>query len=319
VSGEQAETPPPRVALVTATGAWETDDDAEPLVAALAEIGIDAVAAIWDDPEVDWSSFELAVLRSPWDYTERVHEFLAWAERVEATTPISNDTTVLRWNTDKHYLGELAEAGLSVVPTTYLSAADESLATQRRAEHGDSAVEAHLPAEGQFVVKPTVSSGSRNTARYDSDQRPAAAAHAARLLDEGRDVMVQPYLDSVDDVGETGMLFFAGEFSHGFRKGALLTDGPANVDGLYAREEIASRRPSVAELELAHDIVVWVTERFGGEPPTYARVDVLAGPGGRPMLLELELTEPSYFLETDPDSAPRAARAYAAVLERHRR
>ena len=298
----------PRLALVTAVGAWETDEDAEPLVTALADVGIEAVAAVWDDATVDWASFDLVVLRSPWDYTERVDEFLAWADRVEATTPLSNPGDVLRWNTDKHYLGELATAGLSVVPTAYLTAGDE-----------DVSIEAVLPREGHFVVKPTVSSGSRNTARYTADQRAEATAHAARLLDEGRDVMVQPYLDSVDEVGETGMLFFDGRFSHAFRKGALLTDGPANVEGLYAREQIAHRRPSEDELELAHDLLNWVAARFGGEPPTYARVDVLAGPAGRPMLLELELTEPSYFLSTDPDSPPRAARAYATVLERRRR
>lgn len=297
----------PRLALVTATGAWETDDDAEPLVAASAAVGIDAVAAIWDDPTVDWSSFDLVLLRSPWDYTERVEEFLAWVERVEATTPVANPGDVLRWNTDKHYLGELAAAGLSVVPTSYLGAGD-----------GDTSIASVLPTEGQFVVKPTVSSGSRNTARYSAVQRDEAAAHAARLLGEGRDVMVQPYLDSVDEVGETGMLFFDGEYSHAFRKGALLTDGPAKVEGLYAREEITSRVPSEDELRLARDLVDWVAARFGGAPPTYARVDVLAGPGGQPMLLELELTEPSYFLATDPDSPARAARAYSAVLRRHR-
>lgn len=294
-----------RVALVTARDAWETDDDAEPLVDALAGLGVHASAQIWDDDAVDWSSFDAVVLRSPWDYTERAEQFLAWADRVEAVTPLWNPPAILRWNTDKRYLGDLAAAGLSVVPTTFLSAADPL------ADPG-----AALPTEGRYVVKPTVSSGSRDTARYDQDGRGDALAHVIRLLGDGRDVMVQPYVESVDERGETGMLFFDGEFSHAFRKGALLTGGAANVDGLYAREEIEPRTPRSDELALAEAVLDDVAARFGPDRPLYARVDVLRGEHGAPMLLELELTEPSYFLATDLGAAARAAGAYLRALGR---
>jgi len=296
------------VALVTAAGAWATDDDAEPLVAALAAVDLVARPARWDDPTVDWAGFDLVVLRSPWDYTERATEFLAWADAVAAVSDLRNPAEVLRWNTDKRYLGELAAAGLAVVPTTYL------LAQEHGGTDASAAIRELLHDDGDTVVKPTVSAGSRDTARYTpSDHRPAIA-HAQRLLDEGRDVMVQPYLASVDRLGETGMLFFGGEFSHGFRKGALLTDGAAQVDGLFAVEQIEPRQPSGAELTLARAVLDLVHARFGSGPLLYARVDVLADGGGAPQLLELELTEPSYFLATDPLSATRAAAAYAACL-----
>jgi len=293
------------VALVTARDAWATDDDGELMVAALADVGVQATPQVWDDDTVDWSSFDAVVLRSPWDYTERSEQFLAWAEAVEAVTALWNPAAILRWNTDKHYLGDLAAAGLSVVPTTFLSAADPL------ADPG-----AALPVEGRYVVKPTVSSGSRDTARYDQDGRGDALAHVIRLLGDGRDVMVQPYVESVDERGETGMLFFDGEFSHAFRKGALLTGGAANVDGLYAREEIEPRVPREDELALAEAILDEVAQRFGPARPLYARVDVLRGELGAPMLLELELTEPSYFLATDPEAATRAAAAYLRAFGR---
>ncbi|CAN5672578.1 hypothetical protein BH10ACT3_BH10ACT3_20700 [soil metagenome] len=297
-----------RLALVTTAGAWETDEDAEPLVAALAELSITAVAADWDDADRDWSEFELVVLRSPWNYTDHVERFLAWAERVEAVSTLVNPLSVLRWNTDKHYLDDLARAGLPVVATSFVHPDDP------RPEDPTT----DFPAHGMFVVKPAVSAGSKDTARYAEDEHDAAAAHVRRLLDRGRDVMIQPYMDAVDDHGETGMLFFDGEFSHAFRKGALLTAGVPDVGRLYAVENIGPREPSAAELALAHDVLEQAARRFGGEPMVYDRVDVLPGADGKPMLLELELAEPSYFLSTDPAGAHRAAAAYAHALERSR-
>ncbi|MHB1139069.1 MAG: ATP-grasp domain-containing protein [Microthrixaceae bacterium] len=300
-----AAAPPVRIALVTARDAWATDEDAEPMVAVLAEHGLHAEAAVWDDDGIDWAGFDAVVLRSPWDYIDRVEQFLSWADRVEVVTPLWNPAAVLRWNTDKHYLRDLSAAGLAVVPTTFLDAADP---------RADPA--AALPAEGRYVVKPTVSVGSRDTARYEQHQRGDALAHIARLLGDDRDVMVQPYVDSVDEQGETGMLFFGGEFSHAFRKGALLTDGPAAVDGLYAPEQIEARVPGTDERSLADAVLDHVADRFGGTAPLYARVDVLRGDDGRPVLLELEMTEPSYFLATDPGAAGRAATAYARAIGR---
>ena len=290
-----------RIALITCTGAWPRDDDAPLLVQALADQEILAEPAIWDSPEVDWSSYSAAVLRSPWDYTERPSEFLAALEKIQLSTKVLNPLAILRWNFDKHYLADLAQAGLSVVPTEFVS--DLS-----------SFEEQAFPSEGRFVVKPTISSGSRNTAQYGQSERAEARAHLEQLLEAGHQVMVQPYIDSVEDVGETGMVFFLDEFSHGFRKGALLTEGTAPVAGLYAPEAITPREPSPAQLELAHRALQITRERCGTDSLLYARVDVLEDSDGQPQLLELELTEPSYFLRTDAASPARAAAAYARAL-----
>jgi len=289
------------IALITATGAWATDQDAPLLVSALADVGIVAEAAIWDAPEIDWSRFDAAVVRSPWDYVDRPNEFLARLEQVQLSTPVLNPVEVLRWNSDKHYLEDLKTAQIPVVPTRFVS--DPDFSTNNL-----------FPDQGRFVVKPTISSGSRNTAQYSQDERELAAAHVTDLIFAGHQVMVQPYVASIDQVGETGLMYFFGEFSHGFGKAALLTHGKAQVGGLYAVETITPRQPSSAQLEVAQQALQVASQHCQGAELLYARVDLLQGPDGQPQVLELELTEPSYFLGTDPSSPARAARAYARAL-----
>lgn len=296
-----------RIGLATAATAWEQDEDAPLLVPALRQLGVRAEPVVWDDPAVDWSGYDLVVVRSTWDYTSRLDEFLAWAARVEDVTRLANPSQVLRWNTDKRYLGRLAADGVSAVPTTYLLADDP--ASRRRAEDPFA-----ITDDGaDIVIKPTVSAGSKDTARHAPGEQASATRHALALLDAGRDVMVQPYLTGVDDHGETGMVFLRGEFSHGFRKGPLLLGGAADVDGLFALEQIDPRAPSDAEIALGRTAVAACARHTGVDELLYARIDVLPGPTGSPILLEAELTEPSLFLEQSPGAAERAATAIADV------
>lgn len=316
--------------MVTAVGAWETDDDAPLLVEALDRLGISAGPVRWDDPDADWGSFDLVVVKSPWDYTDRPDQFLQWAESTAAMTPVLNPVEIIRWNSDKRYLAELADFGLPVVPTHYLSPSDLSPGGWPGGSTGEptggpspltEVLLAQFPGDdlsGSIVVKPTVSVGSKDTARYDSGQVSAAAEHATALLRDGREVMVQPYFDTVELSGETGLVFFRGVFSHAFRKGPLLSQGASNVDGLYAVEDISPRTPSSRELSLANSIVAAVQSRFPTSDLLYTRVDLLENDDRQPFLLELELIEPSYFLVTDPAGPERAATAYQAALTKVR-
>lgn len=296
---------PPRIALAAVEAGWAVDDDAPLLVAALEAAGADVEPAWWDDPTVTWSSFDLVVIRSTWDYTERPRAFAAWVDEVGSATRLANPPAAVRWNMDKRYLGELAEDGVPVVPTTFLAPGDP--ADEVSAAFGGSEV----------VVKPAVSAGSKDTARYPADDARAAHAHARGLLEQGRAVMVQPYLSKVDEEGETGMVFFVGEHSHAFRKGALLSDGAADVEGLFAVEDITARRAARDELALARQVLEATEHRLGTGPLPYARVDVVRDDSDRPVLLELELVEPSFFLATDPGAADRAAATFVS-LARHR-
>jgi hypothetical protein len=295
----------PRIALATVDRGWAEDDDAPALLHALDDAGADAGPASWDDASIDWATFDLVVIRSTWDYAERPAEFLAWTERVGSVTTLANPCHVVRWNIDKHHLGELAELGCRVVPTTYLEP-----------DAGRSDVDRALERDGDVVVKPTISAGSRDTARYRPADIGAARDHVGSLLGAGRSVMVQPYLDAVDTSGETGMVFFDGDHSHTFRKGPLLRPGASPVDGLFAPEEIAPRAPTADELALAGDVLAATTRILGVRRLPYARVDVIRDGEDRATLLELELTEPSFFLATDPLAPGRAARAFTALARR---
>lgn len=283
-----------RVALVTAAEALPLDEDLPPLLRALGELGIDARAAVWDDPAVDWSAFAAAVVRSTWDYVPKREAFLAWADRCARVTRLANPPDVLRWNTDKRYLRELSRGGAAVAATSWI-------------EPGDPV---RLPGDAPFVVKPAVGAGSMDAARYAPGD-PAAAAHVLRLQSAGRAVLVQPYLRGIDEHGETGMVFLAGDYSHAIRKGAILKGGVEVLGGLFAKEDIRRRDPSPAERALADRVLSLVPG--GAERLLYARVDVAPGPDGAPVLLELELAEPSLFFAQSDGAERRLARGIAAL------
>ena len=283
-----------RIALATAIAAFALDEDLPPLLDALRERGHVAEAVAWDDPTVSWLRFDLVLLRSTWNYTECPAEFLAWCEAVAAKTCLRNPPALVRWNTDKHYLADLARQGVPVIPAHFLAPGDDP---------------ASFPAHAEFVVKPCIGAGSRDTQRYTAPNRAAAVAHAKRLLDAGRHVLVQPYLEAVDTAGETALLFFAGRFSHAIRKGPLLQRDGAATAALFAPEAITPREPSSAEIEVAHRALAAIP----GGAPLYARVDLLPSPDG-PQLLELELTEPSLFFDHAPGSAERFVAAIESTL-----
>ncbi|HJS92002.1 MAG TPA: hypothetical protein VJ738_18690 [Steroidobacteraceae bacterium] len=285
----------PRVALVSARAARDLDEDLPPLTAALAAAGIDATVVDWDDRQVDWAAFRLALLRSAWDYPERLAEFLAWADRTATLTTLLNPPPVLRWNTDKHYLRELARAGVPVVPTRFVEPG----------EHPQRALEGFLREKraAEWVVKPAVGAGSRDAARYARSDDRVASRHLERLLEAGRSVMLQPYLDQIDVHGETALIYFAGRFSHAVRKGPLLQRSAAPTAALFAAEQITPRPPAAEELQVGDLALAAVPF----ETPLYARVDLIRSEGGRPCVLELELTEPSLFLAQTPGAAERLA------------
>jgi hypothetical protein len=281
--------------LVTCSALPAGDVDDAVLPAALAGVGLSATWATWDDASVDWTAYAAAVLRSTWDYPLRRDEFLAWARGLPV--PLLNPADVVAWNTDKSYLRDLADDGLPVVPTAF-AAPGEPLA---------------LPGTAELVVKPSVSAGSRDTARFAADEHDRARALVDRIHASGRVAMAQPYLDAVDERGETALLFFGGSFSHAIRKGPLLAPHGAPTDGLYAEEDIRPRRPAPAELAVGRDAVAAVERRLGRVP--YARVDLLADDAGDPILLEVELVEPSLFFAHAAGAVDRFAAAVRDTLD----
>lgn len=293
----------PHIALVTTQLARPTDEDLAPLEHALEAKGARVSIVDWDDSTADWSEYDLAVLRSCWDYTDRIVEFLAWAERISHLTRLLNPLDVVRWNTDKHYLAELAKVDIAIVPSFFIepgsNAADSLQAFLN--QHPDCA---------ELVIKPAIGAGSRDTQRHGRTRTDAAIAHVSRMLDSGRSVLVQPYLDRVDEAGETALIHFDGQFSHAIRKGPLLRPDEGPTTELYASEQIDPREASTEECGLAAEILSVLPFKM---MPAYARVDLIRNADGNPVLLELELTEPSLFFNHAPGSAHR----FAACLLAH--
>jgi glutathione synthase/RimK-type ligase-like ATP-grasp enzyme len=280
-----------RIAVVTAREFRGVDPDEPLLLAALARAGAEPVVAAWDDPAVAWEDVDLAVVRSAWDYALRRTAFLAWATATGRRTRLRNAPEVLAWGTDKAYLAELAARGVPVVPTTTVQPGDE----------------VHLP-DGPLVVKPTVSAGGRDTARY-ADGDPAAADHVRALLAAGRTALVQPYQDSVDARGERALMHVGGRFAWAAAKSAILVEGRPASAALQLSDELVPAGATAAERAVAEAVLDAVP--FPRADLLYARVDLVHGPDGSPLLLELELVEPSMFLEQAP---PGGVDAFAQEL-----
>ncbi|MER5932163.1 hypothetical protein [Streptomyces sp. NPDC002054] len=294
-----------RIAIVTSEVGIEEDAELPLIVDALRAAGSAAEAVAWDADPAVWAGFDLAVIRSTWDYTDRLDAFLAWADTASRATRLWNPAPVVRWNSDKRYLRSLAEAGVPVVPTRFLAPGDR--VREEDFDTADTGLWADGMADG-MVVKPTVSAGARDTARYEPGRTADAVSHARMLLDRERAVMVQPYLRGVE-AGERALVFFSGSFSHAIRKQPLLTEPGVIDNNRVAHPGAAPYRPTEAELHTARAALAAVPSPT---VPLIARVDLALNGHGDPVVMELELIEPNLFLDTTPDAVHRFTKAVIA-------
>lgn len=287
----------PRIALVTCRPGPEVavDRDLPVLVRALRDAGVEADSVAWDDEHADWGGYDLAVIRSTWDYSWRAAQFLEWAQRCGKATRLANPAEVVRWNADKRYLGDLAGAGVPVVPTRYLAPGDDV---------------AGLPVDHEYVIKPTSGAGARFAARYRPDEHDRAVRQVARMHAEGFTAMVQPYVRGIDVSGERALQFYGGRLLHASRKGAILTPGTPYDERKIAHPGLEPWTPTPAELDVAERALAAVPN---APELLYARVDLVDGEDGQPRVMELELVEPSLFLSLHPGSVPRVVEAILAA------
>lgn len=275
----------PRLALVTSPNMPKPDPETHKLIREIEILGGDASLIEWD-ADIDWSIHDLVVIRTTWDYFERLPEFLAWVRAVERVTQLRNSATIIEWNAHKSYLLELAEAGVGIVPTIILRMGEE-----RDIEH----VLAHSGFE-DVVVKPAVSGGAIGTLR-EAARESRTAMHVRQLLSRG-DVLIQPFVPSVTSRGESSLVYFNGEFSHAISKRPA--PGDYRVQDNHGGT-VHPHQPSPLERDVAS-----AATACAPEPPLYARVD-LVDLDGVPVVMELEIIEPELFLPHSPDAAARFA------------
>lgn len=266
-----------RIANVTASTLPQPDPDEGLFVAAVRARGHQVEVVAWDDATVDWASFELAVLRSTWNYVHHLDAFRSWLARASTQTRLENPPAAVQWNLDKRYLRELAAEGVSTVPTRFVERDDATPSSDVLADLDD------------VVIKPIISAGSFATDRFRLTQ-PGERARAVAFLDElrsAREMMVQPYQRAIDEVGERSLVFVDGVFTHAMKKRPRFLSGPIAVEGPLPASE--------AELALAKRLLA----RFESSL-LYARVDVIADATGGLQLMELEITEPYLTLDRCP-------------------
>ncbi|HTR54521.1 MAG TPA: hypothetical protein VMJ10_27710 [Kofleriaceae bacterium] len=261
----------------------EVDVDAEPLAAALARAGIAATWLAWDDPRADWDAPIPTVIRSTWNYALQLDGFLAWITRAAASAPIVNPPDIVRANVDKRYLLALAAHGVPVVPTTLVASAEEVSAPRER-----------------VVVKPAIGAGSLDARVFEPGDA-SITAHIAHITRRCA-ALVQPYVASVDHYGERSLIWIDGEFTHAIRKTPRFSGDVERITGPFP---IADDERAVGQAALAP-----YASRI-----LYGRVDLARDTKDRPMVMELELVEPSLFFARHAPALDRYVAALTRVLE----
>ncbi|MFT3943408.1 MAG: glutathione synthetase [Ancrocorticia sp.] len=300
----------PIVTLATCADLPNLDPDEAGLPDALRERGIEPRIAVWNDPDVDWSASNLNVVRSVRDYAKDREAFLKWAE---STPRLLNQGSLMRWNSDKHYLAELGKRGLPVIPTTWLEP-DQKLSKHQ--------IHSRFPAHGDFVVKPAVSSGGRGTGRYtatDALSRAEAIEHAAHELRQGRSVMVQRYLGEIDRTGETSIVYLNGIASYRVEKAGMLHPRFRALDEVQSETVVDSSGASEEEFRWGEQIRAalhgYIRDTNGrDELLLFNRVDIVrGGPEDESdfYVMELSLIDGSLYLSAHEEHLNKFADAIA--------
>ena len=283
--------PRPDILLVTHTALPGGAPDDRLLADALTARGMTVRMVTWDNPKADWSAAPLAVVRSTWNYHRFPDRWRAWVASAARNTKVLNTPDVLLWNTDKRYLRQLAAAGVTCVPTLFVEP-DEPASLQQMAADADW---------HEVVVKPAVGASATGARRFSAHELgQEGERHLILLLRHGA-VLVQPFLPTVETLGERSLVFLGGVFSHAFIKPAFNRDAAGTT-------AIAPYHPADIELAFA-DMVL----RRAPDATLYARVDIVPGDDG-PMLMELELIEPDLGLRLAPEGPSNLARLCSGVL-----
>ncbi len=261
----------------------------------LAQRGIAVDICIWDDPAIRWQDYDVILIRCAWDYHHKLPTFLAWLDMLEAKKmKVINDIATLRWNLDKAYLLELAQANLAVIPTQRIQSTD----------HRPLAELIDAMQSDQIVLKPTQSAGAWRTFRVGHETAHQVQADFAQWRLQ-QDFLLQPFMPEIVSDGEWSLIFFGGKYSHTLLK--QVRSGDFRVQSEHGG--------SVQRIDAPTSICAQAATFLQALPslPCYARVDGIVR-AGQFMLMELELLEPELFLDFEPLAAQRFADAIEAAL-----
>jgi len=287
------------IALVSASSAEAHDRDLLKITEELDKRSVAWEVVHWHNKSVDWGKFAIAKVQSPWDYVDAIHAFREWLPRAAAATTLCNSLEIIQWNIDKRYLRDVQAAGIEIIPTSFIDNEEDILNCTL--------------LDTDIIVKPAISAGSNDTGRYRC-RKEEAFDQCRRILSGGRTVLVQPYITDIDSLGETGLVYIAGKYSHAIYKQANFGDVQQVHNGLYVEGVVRGRTATEAERDCGDKTMAFITSKFRAAP-LYARVDMVSSAAG-PLIMEVELLEPNLFMQfaEEPSAAAAMADALVAAL-----
>lgn len=278
----------PKIAIATYEKSPDLNDNDRLMLPILAEKGFSVSPEVWDNPKVDWKSYDLVIIRSTWDYYLKPNEFRKWVSQfVDSKTRLINSPEIVLKNSHKFYLKELAEKGVGIIPTIFLS---EKIGLEK------------LNIWKKVVIKPAVSAGSHETEVFET------ANLTQEILDKKigtGDWLIQPFLEEIKDAGEISMLFFGGKLSHAIQK--VPKSGDFRVQKQFGAQYL-KYEPTNELLEIAKNIL-----EIAGKNSVYARIDGVMTQKGF-LLMEVEMIEPDLYFEHAPDGPMRFVEAVILSL-----
>ena len=291
-----------QAAFVTYRKIPDLSDDDRLVLDPLRRIGVEVTAVPWDTRDAGWNRFDAIILRSCWDYHERVEEFSAWIDGRErdGSTVVWNSPAVIRWNLDKSYLQELHTAGVPIVPTLLLRKGSSTSLPRLLDQQ----------AWSRAVVKPSISASAFRTWMTTPATAPDQQADFDSLLAKSG-VMIQEYFAEVETAGEWSLIFLDGKYSHAVRKRPRTGD-------FRVQEELGGTVQPVSPSRSLVDQAGRVLIAAGLAPLLYARVDGMVREGTL-FLMELELIEPSLFFGFNPGAPARFAAAIRRAIDNAKR
>lgn len=285
-----------RIRLVTGAPLPEGDPETRFLAEHLEAAGWKVDIAVWSDPEVEWRDAPITVIRSSWDYPDHLDDFLAWARAASGQTRLHNPPELIQRNVDKRYLLELAEAGVATVPSRWVESTEPGPIRDAMADGGwrDAVMKPCVGVDGVGVV------------------RIAAGSPIPQLRECSAGWLIQPFLPAVTELGERSVLLFGGELSHTVVKRP--TSDEFRVQERWGgRTDATPNDPAITRLA-REALTAFVGPNAA--PPLYARIDLLSD-GNRWLATELELIEPSFYLDARPERAAAFERAVRSLRGGH--
>lgn len=293
------------IALATCEKEYETANDDCALHRALESLGATVDVPVWNGPGLDWQRYDLVVPRTTWDYQQHIAEFGHWLRRVSQTTRVSNPIATLLWNTHKRYLQDVQAAGIRVVPTSFIKEKDEPHVRQLV----EDAVQ--LFGRSRVIVKPAVGATSSDCMVFETRDCHSIVSYVLNLLRGAQDtVLLQPFISSVTVSGEYSVMLWDGRLSHGVRKIS------SSAEEFRVQEEFGGRNEKW--MEIPGEVVQMATRACKCAPGGwhYARCDFLNDEELGWCLIEMEMLEPSFYLEfAEEEQVVRLAAMFARLAK----